>query len=183
MSSGGGGDVGSSTVQGASAGAATGNPYAAAAGATLGLLSGLSQQNAMKVQASFEKERAKTNAMLIDMQRRDVLEQGDSQADEYEKEVAQMIGAQTTSFAAQGIDVNTGTAAAIRNQTRETGDQDITSIKNNAWKQAWGLEVEAEATRERGKMASEATLVQGKQRVISAGINAVNTGLKYYKNY
>lgn len=188
MSSGGGGQtsdpnagIGSGVASGAAAGSAAG-PWGALAGATIGLMSGISQANAAKVRGTWEKERAKTNAMLIDMQKTDILEQAEVEASEYEKEVSQMLGAQDAAFAAQGIDINTGTAQEIKNQTRELGDQDIKAIKNNAWKQAWGLEFEMEAELERGKFAQKTADTQAKQQIISSGISAVNTGLKFYNS-
>lgn len=189
MSSGGGGQAsdpnasaGSGVMQGAMAGSSLG-PYGAMAGATIGLIGGLQQANASKVQGAWEKERAKTNAMLIDMQKRDILENAQDEASQYENEVASMISTQRTSFLAQGIDADTGTAKQIQDQTREIGDQDIKAIKNNAWKQAWGLDIEKDSVLERGEMRQEQMNSQAKSKVISSGLNAINSGINIYNSY
>jgi len=70
---------------------------------------------------------------------RDAIARGEADVDRYSIDLAGLLGAQRTSIAAQGIDVNQGTAAAIRSETEAFGAEDIQTIRENALREAFGL--------------------------------------------
>ena len=70
---------------------------------------------------------------------RDAVARGEKDVERYAIDLAGLLGAQRTSVAAQGIDVNQGTAAAIRSETEAFGAEDIQTIRENALREAYGL--------------------------------------------
>lgn len=158
-----------------------GNPYIAAGQAGLSLASADLQATAMRGQAKWERERAKTNAQMIRFQRRDVLERGKEAVAQRESDVRQMIGTQRVNLAAQGIEVDSGVAAQLQQEAREFGDEDIAAIKNSAWKQAWGLEIEERQTLQAGQMAEAAADQNAKMTLLTGGAQAARYGYNAYK--
>jgi hypothetical protein len=73
----------------------------------------------------------------------DVLARGEREAEFATMDLARLQGATTTSIAAQGIDTTTGSAAQIRAQNQEFGEQDISQIRLNAAREAWGIRTQA----------------------------------------
>lgn len=68
-----------------------------------------------------------------------VLQRGAFEAEQYQRQLDQLIGRQTVGIAAQDIDLTSGTAALIGEQTREAGAQDLAQIRENARLEAWGI--------------------------------------------
>jgi len=66
-------------------------------------------------------------------------------------DLSRLRGAQTTSIAAQGIDVTQGSAAQIAEQTQRFGEEDINQIRLNAAREAWGIKTQAKLNRTAGR--------------------------------
>lgn len=86
---------------------------------------------------------AGANRRFARQQARDVLDRGEEDVVAYRRDLAQLLGAQRLGAAAQGIDVNQGSAAQIRQQTETFGEQDVEMIRENARRQAWGIRTQA----------------------------------------
>lgn len=126
------------------------------------------QSEAIRAKADFDAAQAEINAKFAEMEAKEVINAGDRQAREYRKKVRQTAGAQRAALAASGVDVDVGTAAQLQRETAETGALDVMAIKNNAWRQAFGLTQEsiaqryqAQFTRVTGEQAARATLISG----------------------
>lgn len=86
---------------------------------------------ARKYATAVEKEGARLG--------RDAIARGEQDVGRYAIDLAGLLGAQRTSVAAQGIDTNQGTAAALRAETQAFGAEDIQTIRENALREAYGL--------------------------------------------
>lgn len=181
MSSGGSGAT-SGAMSGAAAGASFG-PWGAAVGGGVGLIMGGQQDAATAARQAWEKEQAKTNAMFMEIQKNEILKQGDNQAEQREEAVRGMLGRQKVDLAAQGIDIDSGTAADLQAETRRFGDEDIASIKNNAWKQAWGIEVEKKNMLQDVSMRHKGELQASQNQMLTDGIRAVGSGYSNYRGW
>lgn len=93
------------------------------------------------------------NAGLAERQAQDAEQRGEIDAGRMRRKTEQVIGAQRTSLAAQGVDVNRGSALDVQADTAYLGELDVQTIKNNAAKEAWGLRTQAADYRNRGKIA------------------------------
>lgn len=109
-------------------------------------------QNA-KQQGAFQAAMAEQNAGYKEAAAQDAIKRGDVQADQYRRQVGQLIGSQRAGFAANGVDVNSGTAADIQDDTAAFGEFDALTIANNAAREAWGYRVGAQNDLMNGRMA------------------------------
>jgi hypothetical protein len=135
--------------------------------------------DAQEAQAKFNAQQMEHNAELTQIRRREVLKQGEEDAFRRQEQVRSMLGKQKVNLAAQGIDVGDGTAFELMEETREIGREDVRMIKNNAWREAWGMQVEADNltttaqyTRMAGENAARNTMIQGGANALSTGIGA-----------
>lgn len=142
-----------------------------------------SQSQAIKGQAAYQKAVTQINAKLANMQAEDALKRGETTARDYKKEVEGMIGTQRVAMAAQGVDVNFGSAKDVQEQTRHQMERDILTIKSNAFREAWGYKVEATNLSYAGKFMEISAKNQSTQTLITGGMNALNYGLQGYGSY
>jgi len=118
----------------------------AAAVAQGGMAMSQGQSNAKSIRSQ-----GRINSMMSEYKREqleetkaDILEQGDEEANERQKQLRQMLGSQKVAFAAQGIEVEGDLGATLEEDARRTTADDVKAIKNNAWKQAMGIEMDQE---------------------------------------
>lgn len=116
-------------------------------------LNAFAQGQAAKEQGEFQKQQYEANAQIADMQASDAIKRGDVQASDYSKKAGQVLGAQRSAYAGQGVDVNSGSAAAIQDETQNVAARDIATIKSNAWREAWGFRSQATSMRSQGAAA------------------------------
>jgi len=109
-------------------------------------------QNARQ-QGAFQSAMAEQNAAYKEEAAQDAEKRGGVEADRYRRQVGQLIGTQRSGFAANGIDVNSGTAAEIQDDTAAFGEFDALTIANNAAREAWGYRVGADNDRMNARMA------------------------------
>ena len=69
----------------------------------------------------------------------EAIERGEEDVRRYTLNLNQVLGAQRTDIAAQGIDVNQGTAAMLRSETEAFGAEDVAQIRENAMREAYAL--------------------------------------------
>ncbi|WP_313338504.1 virion core protein, T7 gp14 family [Stutzerimonas nitrititolerans] len=127
--------------------------WMAAIPVAISLVSGMMGAQNAKQQGAFQEAMAEQNAAYKEAAARDAEKRGAVDADRYRRNVGQLIGTQRAGFAANGIDVNSGTAAEIQDDTAEIGEFDALTIANNAAREAWGYRVGADNDRMNAKMS------------------------------
>lgn len=103
-------------------------------------------QNA-KQEGAFNSSMLTGNAALKDQAATETINAGDTSADWQRVRTGQAIGTQRTAQAANGIDVNSGSAAQIQDDTAMLGELDALTIQNNAAREAYGYRVQAKQDR------------------------------------
>lgn len=122
--------AGASLIASAASGAAnTVGSYYAASG----------QRNALRLQARMDE----INAQIAESQARDTLLRGERAEQAFRQDVAQLRGEQRAQMGASGVDLGSTTSAAILTGTDVMSEQDATTIRANALREAWGLRTEA----------------------------------------
>lgn len=143
--------------------------------AAIGLFTGATQlgsafmqSSAIKAQAGWEAGQLERNAALMDFKAKEATRMGEKEAQQRALQTKKLMGRQRAVAAAQGIDVDSGSALDISQETAGMGALDIATIRNNAWKQAWGYQVQAadarataRFTKIQGKYAARQTLITG----------------------
>ena len=150
-----------------------------AGGSALSLLEAKNQADALKLQSQFDAQQAEFNSQLIGMQKNDLERQSVEDVKTRNRNLKQILGKQKVSLAAQGIKVDSDLAQDLEDSERGIAAEDVEIIKNNAWRQVMGLEIQqsdilnqARSTREQGKTAARNTLVSGGLSAVSGLLGA-----------
>lgn len=139
-------------------------------GATL--VNGYAQGEAQKAQGRYAERMSELNARMIDLRADDTLKRGDQEAGVFGKKIRKLVGAQRAALGASGIAIDSGSAQAVQDETELSGKLDALTIKNNAWKEAWGLRTEARNARFEGKMARTTADGNAARTYAAAGLDA-----------
>lgn len=123
---------------------------------------------------------ARRNQRLANRMARDVLERAEFDVEKYQMELDQLGGAQVVGAAGQGIDPNFGSAATIRQQTKDIGARDIAQIRLNAEREAWGIRTGA---RNAVRAANNQMLATGFGLAAMAGPTLLNRGVDAWRNW
>lgn len=121
--------------------------WAYVAGMVLTAAAGYHQADAQKKSAEYQAEVAKQNADLDDFKAGQVAQIGAIQEEQHRAKVRQMAGTQRANLAANGIDLGSGTAQDIVDETYTMGEADALTIRFNAMNEAWGYRVSADNNR------------------------------------
>lgn len=130
-----------------------------------------------KFQSQYQADQARFNATMQRIQAAEVRSAGDQLAHKYKLRGKQIKSAQRASYAAQGLEPDVGSGKDIQASTDYQSTQDAQTVRNNAWRQAFGLEFSAD---ESDYMAQQAE-IQGKhdytQSLVSGGLQALGYGV------
>lgn len=147
-----------------------------------GLASSYAQAEAAKAQGQYAETVARINARFAEIEAREIKKQGERQAIEHGKKINQIVGAQRAAAAAQGILVGSGSAGQLEKETREIGYEEQQTIRNNAWRKAFGFKQESESTRLSGEFARSAADFEARNTLIGAGLNFTTEVASGYRN-
>jgi hypothetical protein len=140
----------------------------ASAAAGLMALGGALGGGAQKAAGEATQRLDNFNADISDQQASDALSRGGTAMNQRRLKERQTIGSQRARLAAQGLDVNSGSAANIQSDTYAIGEMDALTIANNAAREAWGYKVKATDYRMRGEIAKQ----EGKNKQVGTYLNA-----------
>lgn len=99
-------------------------------------------QNA-KQEGAFNSSMLAGNAALKEQAAQETINAGDTSADWQRVRTGQAVGTQRSVQAANGIDVNSGSASQLQDDTAMLGELDALTIQNNAAREAYGYRVQA----------------------------------------
>lgn len=126
------------------------------------------------------------NADVAELQAADALERGEIEANRYRQSVRALVGGQRAAYAAQGVDVNSGSPLEVQEDTRAIGELDALQLVNNAKREAWGFKVEAYDSRMRAFYARREGVMlakAGTTAALSAGLQGAGGALAIGSNY
>lgn len=151
--------------------------------ATSSVASAVTQASAAKSQGKFAQQQAESQARLSEMQSEDALKRGQKEAANVKKKANLLQGSQRAAMAAQGIDVSSGSAGDILAETAESGSLDALTVKNNAFREAWGYRAQASQQRFEGRMKRSASQFEARNTLLVGGIQAIGYGAQAYGEY
>jgi hypothetical protein len=138
------------------------------------------EARANKYAAEFSEQQLRQNAYFNKLQAEDAIRRGDTEAQALEKQTQQLIGSQRAGYAAQGIDVEGGSALAMQTDTAALSAEDQLKIRNNAWREAWGYRVQAEDLVSQAEFTRLAGKSAYKNAILAGVFNSINTGMSTY---
>ena len=92
-------------------------------------------------------------AQLAQYQVDDTLVRGEIDEKKMRRQTERTIGSQRVNLAAQGVDINSGSALDTQADAAYLGELDAKTIQTNAKKEAWGYKVQSNDLKYRGKLA------------------------------
>ena len=144
------------------------------------------QSQAIKAQGNYQKNQLQFNAQVADLQANDAINRGNADAVTKKKQTKQVIGSQRAALAAQGIEVNSDTSSLIQQDTAGLGAEDVVTIKNNAWREAWGYKVQALEYSGQAGFAANSAKFNATQTLLTGGLQFardVSSGTLAYNTY
>lgn len=149
---------------------------------------GYASSAALEAQGNFQKQQFEFNSKMAELQAEDAIKRGYVNSAEYKKNGKALVGAQRASYAAQGVDIGTGSARDVQRETRKQVELDVMTIKNNAWQEAWGYKLQSLDLTGRGQFASLGAKFESQNSILAGyanaskyGFQAVSSGYKYYQ--
>lgn len=124
---------------------------------------------------SEAKKAADYNAKVAEAQAADALARGRDEESRFRSELKGLIGSQRAGFAAQNIDVSTGSAVDVQADTAYLGELDALTIRSNAAREAWGYRVQAANQRQAGADASRASKFGAASTILGTGGSLLST--------
>lgn len=163
-------------------GANTTNPlsYLALAQGIMAMGSAYAQGRVAEAQYNYQAQQIEANVRLAEIQAEDAIRRGDKQADQAAKEYRKIMGAQRANFAGQNIAVDSDSALDIQTETQAMASENLQTIRNNAWREAWGYRVQAVSGQ---GQAAQTRLAQNNvmgNTLLTGGLQAVNYGAQAY---
>jgi len=149
----------------------------AGVGAVNTLYSSIHQAQTAKIRGKFEALQHETNARFASMQANEVIKQGNVLAQQNDTKIKKLLGSQRARLAAQGIELDSGSAAEVQEVTRELGQLDSANIRNNAWRQAFGFKQQALQDRFNARAARSNAKTTARNTVATGVISVANKAL------
>jgi len=146
-------------------------------GAVSGIVGGVSsyqQGKAQQAQYNYQAQVAQRNAKIAQANADQKRQEGIEEARQQRIKTLQAVGSQRAAMAANGIDVSSGTALDVIEDTAATGELDALTTRYNYETQALAYEQQADNYNNQSSL----DLLAGQNAYKSGMINAVNTGLK-----
>jgi hypothetical protein len=145
--------------------------------AAQGVMGAQASKQAGAAQASADLQ----NAAYSDAAANDAIKRGAVEEDQQRLATTSAIGTQRAGFAANGIDVNSGTAANIQDDTAQLGEFDALTIRNNAAREAWGYKAQSDTYRQSAKTAVQSAKNNMFGSLLGAGAQGASTYAKLGK--
>lgn len=115
-------------------------------------ISGYSQYQA----GQSQKKAGEYNAEMQRRQAQDALQRGAIEGAAKQDRARKIASQQAEGMAMSGVSIDTGTPLALLTETAGLGELDALRSRNNAQREAWGLNTSAELDEYHGKMAGRA---------------------------
>lgn len=109
------------------------------------------QASAQKQAGDAQKAIADENAKIAGLQAKDALAIGTEDVGRQQMKVAAIMGDQRSALASNGVQLDSGSALAIAEDTARTASLDEQTIMLNARRRAWGYRVQAGSDTLQGK--------------------------------
>jgi len=152
----------------AAAGLTTAQMVALGTTAAAGLVGTYSQIQSGK----YNSQVAQNEAQYAQLQAGEALRKGAEEESQYRVTLRRFLGTQRAKAAASGLDPNQGSALSLLLDTAKQGDEDLTMIRNNAARAAFGYNVESRNSRARGRLSKSEGYLGGFSTLLTSGSRA-----------
>lgn len=138
------------------------------------------QSQAQKAQGAYQKSIAESNKKFAEIQADEAIKLGNLSANQQRAKTQEVIASQKAALAAQGIELDSGTAETLLKSTASLGELDAVNISNNAWREAWGYKAQAQNYSAEGRAIDLTTKNLARSTLITGGLQSLNYGVQAY---
>jgi hypothetical protein len=133
----------------------------------------IQQGKAEKRRYEYQAAVQRNNQKVAEWNAQDAIERGDILEKQHRMKMSKLQGKQRSVLAAQGIELESGSALDVLQDTAYFGEMDALTIRNNAQRDSWKYKVNAQ------NRAAQAGLLQtqGRDAMAAANMNATSTVL------
>lgn len=135
-----------------------------------------------KKAGEYQAEVAAQNAELDERRAAQSAQIGAIEEERHRMKVRQMKGSQRANFAAQGIDLESGTVQDMLAETDTFGEVDALTIRYNALNEQWGYRTSATNERNRGRFSRWSGNREAAGTYLSTAASMTGTGYQGYKD-
>lgn len=125
-------------------------------------------------QGKYQEKVAKNNAKSAEYAAADAMARGAVAEQQQRAKTRAFIGQQKAALAANGIDISTGTGSLMLTDTAGLGEFDALTVRNNAMKQAYGFNSQADNLLQEGRAARIGGRNAMTGSLLTAGSQAAN---------
>jgi len=143
------------------------------------MASSYTQSKAQRAESDFNASIFESNARLQALQAEDAIIRGDKEAVKAKQAAKRLIGSQRAAMGAQGIDLESGSALDIQQETASLGAETALNIKNNAWREAWGYRAQESDLRSRANYARITGRNTSKNTLLTGGLTVAKNLATY----
>lgn len=151
---------------------------AAAVGAGASIYQGYQQAEAAKAQATSAKASADVNAILTRSGEADAFARGEQDAAKIRRNAKRITGAQRAALAAQGLDPDAGSGLELQKDTAALAAADVLTVRNNAWREAFGYRAQEIDITARGRYAQISGNATARASLLTGGLQAAQYGFR-----
>lgn len=137
----------------------------------------ITQASALSTQSAIDTSTAQINEEFSELQAEDAIARGEEDVVNFRKQVKTLIGSQRARLAAQGIDVESGSALEIQLDTAAIASEDVLTIRNNAFRESMGFEVSAIQFKTEAATARLRGRTERAQTILTGGLQLAEIGL------
>lgn len=142
---------------------------------------GIMDAEAHKAQAEFQKNQYEFSKKVADFQASDAVKRGERAAKQVRQAGNKMIGTQRASLAAQGIELDSGTALDIQEETAAFTEMDALTVKINSLREAWGYKVQSANYLAQGQYAQTAGQFKAAGSIMTGGLGFAGGAMDYLR--
>jgi hypothetical protein len=143
-----------------------------------GLAGSYAESEGIRSRDRIQRAQADVTRRRLLLQARDASNRGEREAQVVEADTRQLRGAQRAAYAAQGVDLGSGSPDLIQAETEAFGAEDAAAIRGNAWREAWGIRSEAENVALESRWESKEARRQRRQTLVVGGLRALSGGAR-----
>lgn len=147
------------------------------------VLGAANQVSAISDRNKFMEKQRKLDLRVGEMQAKDAEARGRESEKRHRQDVKQLIGDQRAALAAQGVEVDSGSAAEIQEQTAELGELDALTIRNNARLEAMGLRIGASQVSIENSLEQMAGYNEARDTLLTGGLRFASSTLRASSYY
>jgi hypothetical protein len=132
---------------------------------------------AQKRQGEFQKGVSRYNARVAENQAQDVRRAGVEEENIQRRRTAELLSKQRAQLGAAGVELGTGSALQLQEDTVTLGEADALRIRSNVEGQVGALQTGAALTRQTGEFAEQAGRAQAAGTILGGTAAALDTGV------